>query len=251
MSGLPSSVEGVASALREDILRRRIRPGERLPSERDLAECYGVNRGAVREALRVLEQLGIVKIGPGGARAESLEEASLDVLGHLLRLEERPDPQLVDQLLEAHAVLLSGWLRVLVDRGSDEQIEACCAVMRRLADPSAGEIDQAKHFDELVQLVGDSTNLVLRLMRRGLRMQIWEQLNSAGMEMRPPLDLISAHAKELQAAVAQRDGSRASEITYSMMKLHRERIVSALEASRPRAAAASVVAKLDAEGIAP
>ncbi len=232
MSGLPDSVERVASALREDILRRRVRPGERLPSERDLAERLGVNRGAVREALRVLEQLGIVNIGPGGARAESLEEASLDVLGHLLRLEERPDPLLVDQLLEAHAVLAAGWVRVLVDRGSDEEIEACCAVMRRLSDPTASEVDHAKQLRELVQLAGDSTNLVLRLMRRGLLVQFWDQLHTAGIEMRPPRELMFALAEDLQVALAHRDGPQASEITYSMMTLHRERIVSALEASR-------------------
>jgi len=249
MSQLPDSVECVASSLRDDILRRRIRPGERLPSERDLAERFGVNRGAVREALRVLEQLGIVKIGPGGARAQSLEEASLDVLGHLLRLDERPDPGLVDQLLEAHAVLVSGWLRVLADRGSDQEIEACCAVMRRLADPTASEVDHAKHFHELVQLVGDSTNLVLRLMRRGLRMQFWEQLEIAGIEMRPSRDLTATHGMDLEAAVAQRDGSRASEITYSMMKLHRERVVSALEASRPQGATGSASRYLEAEEI--
>ena len=249
MSQLPDSVDRVASALRDDLLRRRIRPGERLPSERDLAERFGVNRGAVREALRVLEQLGIVKIGPGGARAQSLEEASLDVLGHLLRLEERPDPVLVDQLLEAHAVLVSGWLRVLADRGSDEEIEACCAVMRRLADPTASDIDYTKHFHELVQLVGDSTNLVLRLMRRGLRMQFWEQLEVAGIEMRPSRDLSAAHAKDLEAAVAQRNGSRASEITYSIMKLHRQRVVAALEATRSKGATGSASRRFAAEEV--
>ena len=249
MSHLPDSVECVASALRDDLLRQRIRPGERLPSERDLAERFGVNRGAVREALRVLEQLGIVKIGPGGARAQSLEEASLDVLGHLLRLEERPDPVLVDQLLEAHAVLVAGWLRVLADRGSDEEIEACCAVMRRLADPTASEVDHAKHVQELVQLVGDSTNLVLRLMRRGLRMQFWEQLQIAGIEMRPSRDLSAAHAEDLEAAVARRDGSRASEFTYAMMKLYRQRIVAALEASRSQGATGSASRNLDAEKV--
>lgn len=239
MADLPASVERVASALREDILRRRVRPGERLPSERELAERLAVNRGAVREALRVLAQLGIVSIGPGGARAESLEEASLDVLGHLLRLERRPDPLLVDQLLEAHAVLAAGWVRVLVDRGSDEEIEACCAVMRRLSDPTASDVDHAKQLHELVQLVGDSTNLVLRLMRRGLRMQFWDQLHTAGVEIHPPRDLIVALAVDLQRALAQRDGPQASEITYSMMKLHRERIVSALEASRSEGASDS------------
>jgi hypothetical protein len=46
MHALPDSVERVARELREGILRRRYRPGDRLPSERDLAERLHVSRGA-------------------------------------------------------------------------------------------------------------------------------------------------------------------------------------------------------------
>lgn len=234
MSRLPDSVERVASSLREDILRKRVRPGERLPSERELSERLGVNRGAVREALRVLEQLGIIDIGPGGARALSLEEARLEVLDHLVLLEGQPDPVLVDQVLEAHAVLSAGWIRVLVDRGSAEEIEACRSVLRRLSDPALGDDEQEKELHELAELVGSSTNLVLRLMRRGLRLRFWARLENAGMDPTMPRELVVALASDLDGALADRDGPRATEVIYSMMKLHRERILETLDARPPR-----------------
>jgi DNA-binding FadR family transcriptional regulator len=230
-SGLPESVERVASSLRGDILRRRYRPGERLPSERELAERLGVNRGAVREAFRVLAQLGLVSIGPGGARATALEEASIDVLSHLLMLDGRPDPRLVDQVLEAHGVLVSGWIRVVIDRGSEDEIEECRSVLRKVCDPTTQQADHSKLIEELVQRVGDSTNLVLRLMRRGLRVHFWEQLAEAGIDVLVPLERVAARADELDRALAERDGTRASEIIYSVTKAHREQILSALDAS--------------------
>ena len=52
----PASVERVVRDLREDILRGRLRSGDRLASERDLAERIGVNRGAVREACELIMQ---------------------------------------------------------------------------------------------------------------------------------------------------------------------------------------------------
>lgn len=61
--------DAIADALRSEILRGTYAPGDRLPAERDLAARLGANRGAVREALRKLEQQGLVVIRRGGARA--------------------------------------------------------------------------------------------------------------------------------------------------------------------------------------
>jgi DNA-binding FadR family transcriptional regulator len=229
-SGLPESVERVVSSLRGDILRRRYRSGERLPSERELADRLGVNRGAVREAFRVLAQLGLVSVGPGGARATALEEASIDVLSHLLMLDGQPDPGLVDQVLEAHSVLAAGWIRVVIDRGSDSEIEECRAVLRQVCDPAATQADHSKLIEGLVQRVGDSTNLVLRLMRRSLRVHFWEQLAQVGIDVIVPIDMVARAADELDRALVDRDGTRASEIIYSVTKAHRERILTALDA---------------------
>ena len=47
--------EEVAEVLRDEILRGQYRPGERLPSERELASRFETSRGAVREAVTKLE----------------------------------------------------------------------------------------------------------------------------------------------------------------------------------------------------
>ena len=90
----------IASVLRDEILRGQFRPGERLPSERDLAARFGASRGAVREALSQIEQLRLIDIQPGGARIKEVNDASIAVLGPLLGLGPAPDAGLVDQFLD-------------------------------------------------------------------------------------------------------------------------------------------------------
>lgn len=68
------------------IFEGRLAPGDRLPSERELAQQLGVNRNALREALKRLEQLRLVSIHPGGSTRvlDYRTSAGLDLLGALL-----------------------------------------------------------------------------------------------------------------------------------------------------------------------
>ncbi len=56
----------IAAELRDDILRGQYRLGERLPSERDLGERFGVRRSTARAAVKRLEKLGIADVQRGG-----------------------------------------------------------------------------------------------------------------------------------------------------------------------------------------
>jgi DNA-binding FadR family transcriptional regulator len=55
----------IVDQARDLITRGDLKPGDRLPSERKLAEILGVGRTTVREALRTMESLGLVEVRPG------------------------------------------------------------------------------------------------------------------------------------------------------------------------------------------
>ena len=123
MGQTTSKTAEISAVLRDEILRGQYRAGERLPSERDLSARFESNRGAVREALKKLEQMGLADINPGGVRVVPVEEASLDVLGYVMDLEERPDARLVAQIYEVFGALLSRSARKAVETASDEDLE--------------------------------------------------------------------------------------------------------------------------------
>src|ERR1700737_2664008 len=61
----PSLSDKVAEPLTEAIVSLQVRPGERLPSERDLGEKFKVSRTVVREAVRSLAARGLVRVTSG------------------------------------------------------------------------------------------------------------------------------------------------------------------------------------------
>lgn len=57
--------EGIIEQVRDLIASGRLKPGDRLPAERELAQTFRVGRSAVREAIRAMESLGLVEVRPG------------------------------------------------------------------------------------------------------------------------------------------------------------------------------------------
>ncbi|MGH3627928.1 MAG: FadR/GntR family transcriptional regulator, partial [Sciscionella sp.] len=57
--------EYIYEQVRNAIAEGRLRPGDRLPAEREMAEIFGVSRHGVREAIRGLESTGLVESRPG------------------------------------------------------------------------------------------------------------------------------------------------------------------------------------------
>lgn len=183
MTANTSLSQEIAVALRTDILQQRYLPAERLPSERDLAERFGASRGAVREALSQLEQLGLIVVQPGGARVQPLREARIAVLGPLMELGEMPDPRLVDQFLQTFGALAVQNAReaaVLASVAQLDQLHAMIATLRR----SRGDFEAAQPawigFLEALAEIAD--NLVVRLIGNDLKAQFVDHMLKLGIK---------------------------------------------------------------------
>src|SRR5580693_6117687 len=105
-----SVVDAVADRLRGEILAGRLRPGTRLPSERELSLALGVNRLTLRASLARLEALGLVttRHGAGTLVASWRERAGLEMLGTLVRGLKLADPtwhDLVRSAMEVRRIL--------------------------------------------------------------------------------------------------------------------------------------------------
>jgi GntR family transcriptional repressor for pyruvate dehydrogenase complex len=180
-----SRAEEISAILRDEILCGQYRPGERLPSERDLAIRFATNRGAVRESLKKLEQLGIAAIKPGGVRVIPVEAASLSILGPLLDLESIPNAHLVDQVLEVLGALISQSARSAVSIANAGQIQQLLDLVKRLQQADNDTETSHEHWKALARLFAHiNDNLVLHLMLNGLKTQFVARMGALGLQVK-------------------------------------------------------------------
>lgn len=118
-----SVADHVFGQLRDAIVSGRYRPDEPLPGERELAAAFAVNRHAVREALRRLQQLGLLRVSQGGATRvlDWRVHAGLDLALSLVQSGDvLPVDTLVRDMLEMRACVGVDAARLCAERADAE-----------------------------------------------------------------------------------------------------------------------------------
>ncbi len=135
--------EHVAEHLEGLILSGKLKPGQRLPPERELQTAFGVGRPAIREALITLERAGLVEIGNGAPARVALPSAQ----GLLLSMV----PSVRHMLSTAEGNRSFQAIRLLVEVGlvrqaAKEATPAFIADLRAALDDNWAAIDNAERF---------------------------------------------------------------------------------------------------------
>ena len=227
-----SRVELITATLRDEILRGQYRTGERLPSERDLAAKFETNRGAIREALKKLEQLGIASINPGGVRVVPIEEASLSILGPLIDLDDKPDAILIGHMLDVVGALISMLARTAIDRASDREIEEMLTIVQRMIGIETTTLTNQQNWQALGSYFAQiNNNLVLRLILNGLKAQFLQrQAKTDAADIKLDQQKNLAILKKLESSLQQRDSVAAATVIIDHFLMVKKAVQSALKA---------------------
>jgi GntR family transcriptional repressor for pyruvate dehydrogenase complex len=159
--------ERVFDRLSAGIISGQFSAGTPLPSERKLCESFGVNRGALREALKRLEQSGLIAIQQGGATRvlDYRESAGLDVISHLVMNQEgRVDLQVARSMIELRAAIAPDVVRLAANRqGADlaPSLSPLLAEMRSNVDDPVRAQELNAQFWRIVVKASDNIAYVL------------------------------------------------------------------------------------------
>ena len=139
----------VASQISRLIEAGRVKPGDRLPPERELAEMFGVSRTSVRDAIRVLEMRGLVE--PRHGEGTVVKQVPIDAIVSPLADALVSSKNLTADLFDMRKMLEPPLARAASLRATGEDLKAMRDILKRQAGRvRAGEIaieeDNAFHY---------------------------------------------------------------------------------------------------------
>jgi GntR family transcriptional repressor for pyruvate dehydrogenase complex len=191
----------------EQVILKTLRPGDKLPAERELAEMLGVSRSSIRDAMRRLEMVGLVepRQGAGTVVREISQEALVSPLTNAIAHRR----QLVSELLDFRNMLEPPMAAHAATHGSAEEISHMEEILRRQDKKvRAGElaVEEDSEFHYSIALASGNS-VVLKVM--DVVMDLLRETRSRSLQTagRPQKSL--AGHRRILSAIKRHDGAAA------------------------------------------
>jgi len=143
--------EEIVEQIKQLITEGRLKPGDRLLAERELAEQFQVSRASVREAIRTLEMLGVIDIRPGEGTCVRGTETD-DIIRPLAMFLAVERSSLLD-MFEMRRIFETATAGLAAERATEEELDHIGAMLEKMRerlnvlDPEKGEeYDAAFHY---------------------------------------------------------------------------------------------------------
>ncbi len=195
----------VAAALRERILDRTLRDGDRLPPETELARQFGVHRSTVREALRELQSGGLLVRRSGSKRFAVTRPAPGIIAEGVSRALALHEVTYFD-VWEALMILEPPIAEAAARRRTRESLARVIAAEQRFAGDHADTVRAVHHVAAFFRAVGEATrNRVLMLAQEPL-LQLLEPSLAAMIDRVPQArSRIAAAQRRIRQALGDSD----------------------------------------------
>ena len=175
MTSVPNTRPLVAERVFDTLLQRLLTglyaPDQRLPPQRALAAELGVTMTALREALKRLEQMGMIEVRHGNAMSATRwrESGTLDVLAHVLVQGDGLDPGVLGDIMEARCHMLrelAGLAAARADAGQSARISELAAAVAAAPDAATAALTDFAFFTEVARA---AQNVVFLLILNSIR----------------------------------------------------------------------------------
>ncbi|MDI6762897.1 MAG: FadR/GntR family transcriptional regulator [Thermodesulfobacteriota bacterium] len=219
--------ERIVQQIKGAILRGAMKPGDRLPPERELVERFRASRISVREALKNLETSGLLHIKPGSGVfvAEVNSRPMSESLASMLRIKKVS----MNELTEARMILEPNIARLACERMNPEDLQRLKGnIEEALAIIKSNVSARVKNI-EFHSLLAESTrNAVLALTMKTV-LDVLKDMSSGIVDNSPKNIEIASHTvrhhRKILKALKEKDAQK----VYELMRKHIHQIQGSLK----------------------
>jgi len=219
----------VANQLRRTISEGKLKPGDKLPPERNLAQMFGVSRNTMREALRALELSGLLELKLGSAGGAFVMPGSSNAVVNGMRDLYFLGAITPEHLTEARISVSSAVIRMACERMTDEDLALLehNIALAAQSDKAGNFEERTKHHQAFHVLLGKAThNPILLATTEGI-MEITRQFVKAIGPTEDQTYTLPSR-RRLLGHLRKRDAEKAvKEMTSALTKLHQGYMVKA------------------------
>ena len=214
--------EDICEQVRREMAAGTLRPGDKLPPERELALKLGVSRAAVREALRSLEIAGVVGLHKGARGGAFILKGDPDLVTRSIRDMFHLGRISLDNLTEARTLVMQIAMQLASERIRPTTVAALERNVDRLTTvPATGKAAERVAISaEFYRLISQATdNTVLQVIIEALTDIVLQQVEQSNIEFFPNL---IAHRRRLVEYIATHQVDEAKrEMTEHLQRLRR------------------------------
>ncbi|MGN0372962.1 MAG: FadR/GntR family transcriptional regulator [Enterocloster sp.] len=214
---------------KQQLISGELREGDVIPSERELANRFGVSRVPVREALRILEYIGIISNGPDGM---TIQKVDIQLMNPKANFASEITIETIENLFEVRIFLESAAAYYAALRRTDEDIRLMRESIQKMSaamDNSEGrdkEIIRASH-DFHFHVISAAKNPVLENVYRNL----YDLLEISKQYTMNPVSVSDATLMDHEAILYKIENGNAEEAS-KYMKFHLTRALKRLAPGR-------------------
>ena len=209
-----SVVQQVIDSLTEAMVNRELRPGDKIPTEAELADSLGVGRNSIREAIKILVYLGVLEIrrAEGTYVCEGFTESMIDPMIYGIILDKEDS---YTNLMELRELMEVGVMQLAMWKASEQELkllEEKLENMHREIEKGAENVENVfwadNAFHDAISNMGknalvDKINQVVRTLTHSMRMDTVRAMIETGRGD----ELYEAH-REIYRMIADKDCSK-------------------------------------------
>ncbi|ACL04416.1 FadR/GntR family transcriptional regulator [Desulfatibacillum aliphaticivorans] len=211
----------VFNQIRDFILNEQYRPGDKLPSERELCDLMQINRSSVREALKRLEQARLIEIrhGEGSVVLDFKYHGGFDLIRHMVEPGKPLNYLAIRSLCEVRSLVCTEIARLAALRIKEPELEELAGIvgqMKICVQDGEGDF-QSLDFEFHYTLAKASENVAFLLMLNSIR-EVYLPMAQAFSAMFTHVAGDPGVYEDIYQAVKGGDSQEAGNLTHQLIE---------------------------------